>query len=97
MKEKGTAYKKPAKYEKIHMPKNSGAGIVIAVFSLLFGFAAIWDMWWLVIVSFIGVVVTWIAKSFDEDVDYYVPVEEVERIENQHYEQISKAGVKHVN
>jgi cytochrome o ubiquinol oxidase subunit 1 len=42
-------------------------------------------------------IVTWIAKSFDEDVDYYVQVDEIERIENQHYEQISKAGVKHVN
>jgi hypothetical protein len=28
MKEKGEAYKQPAHYEEIHMPKNSGAGIV---------------------------------------------------------------------
>jgi len=67
------------------------------MFSLAFGFAAIWDMWWLVIVGLLGVVITWIWKSFDEDVDYYVSVEEVERIENQHYENISKAGVKHGN
>ncbi|WAS99950.1 cytochrome o ubiquinol oxidase subunit I [Rouxiella chamberiensis] len=97
MKEKGTAYVKPEKYEEIHMPKNSGAGFVIAVCSLAFGFAAIWDMWWLVIVGFLGVVITWIWKSFDEDVDYYVPVAEVERIENEHYENISKAGVKYGN
>lgn len=97
MKEKGTAYKKPAKYEKIHMPKNSGAGFIIAVFSLAAGFALIWDMWWLAIAGFAGIVISWIWKSFDEDVDYYVSVEEVERIENQHYENISKAGVKHGN
>ena len=97
MKEKGTAYVKPEKYEEIHMPKNSGAGFIIAVFSLAFGFAAIWDMWWLVIVGFLGIVITWIWKSFDEDVDYYVPVAEVERIENEHFENISKAGVKYGN
>ena len=97
MKEKGEAYVKPAKYEKIHMPRNSGAGFVIAMLSLVSGFALIWDIWWLALVTFIGIVVTWIVKSFDEDVDYYVPAEEVERIENQHFEQISKAGVKHGN
>jgi cytochrome o ubiquinol oxidase subunit 1 len=97
MKEKGEAYKKPAKYEPIHMPKNTGAGVIIAGFSLVFGFAMIWDIWWMAIAGFVGMIVTWIVKSFDEDVDYYVPVDEIERIENQHYEQISKAGVKHVN
>lgn len=97
MKEKGEAYKKPAKYEEIHMPKNSGAGIVIAFASLVFGFAAIWDIWWLAGVGFLAMAVAWIWKSFDNDVDYYVPVAEIERIENQHFEQISKAGVKHVN
>ncbi|MES4614141.1 MULTISPECIES: cytochrome o ubiquinol oxidase subunit I [Ewingella] len=97
MKEKGEAYVKPAKYEKIHMPRNSGAGFIIAMLSLVSGFALIWDIWWLALVSFIALVVTWIVKSFDEDVDYYVPVEEIERIESQHFEQISKAGLKHGN
>ncbi|MCX2956577.1 MAG: cytochrome o ubiquinol oxidase subunit I, partial [Candidatus Regiella insecticola] len=73
------------------------AGVIIAGFSLVFGFAMIWNIWWMAIAGFVGMIVTWIAKSFDEDVDYYVQVDEIERIENQHYEQISKAGVKHVN
>lgn len=38
----------------------------------------IWHIWWMAIASFIGIVATWIIKSFDEDVDYYVPVAEVE-------------------
>ena len=42
MKEKGTAYKRPAKYTEIHMPKNTGAGVIISVFSLIMGFALIW-------------------------------------------------------
>ena len=97
MKEKGEAYKKPAKYEPIHMPKNTGAGVIIAFFSLVFGFAMIWEIWWMALAGFIGMIVVWIGKSFDHDVDYYVQVDEIERIENQHYEQIRKAGVNHVN
>lgn len=97
MKETGEAYKKAANYEPIHMPKNTSAGVIIAAFSLVFGFAMIWHIWWMAIVGFVGMIVTWIAKSFDEDVDYYVPVDEIERIENQHYQQLSSAGVKHVN
>nr|CBX79823.1 cytochrome-c oxidase [Erwinia amylovora ATCC BAA-2158] len=97
MKEKGEAYKRPAHYAEIHMPKNSGAGVVIAFFSLIFGFAAIWHIWWLVGLSFLGMIVSWIVKSFDEDVDYYVTVAEIEKIENQHFDEISKAGLKNVD
>ncbi|WMQ73950.1 MAG: Cytochrome bo(3) ubiquinol oxidase subunit 1 [Sodalis sp.] len=97
MKEEGTAYQKPLAYEPIHMLKNTGAGVVIAAFSLVFGFALIWHIWWLAIVGFAGMIVTWIVHSFNEDVDYYVPVEEVERIENRHFDQISEASVKNVN
>lgn len=97
MKEQGSAYQKPLAYEPIHMPKNTGAGVVIAAFSLVFGFALIWHIWWLAIIWFAGMIVTWIAHSFNEDVDYYVPVEEVERIENRHFDQISEAGEKNVN
>jgi cytochrome o ubiquinol oxidase subunit 1 len=94
MKEKGEAYKQPAHYEEIHMPKNSGAGLIIALFATLFGFAAIWHIWWLMGLSFVAMIVSWIVKSFDEDVDYYVPVKEIEAIENQHFKDISKAGLK---
>jgi len=97
MKEKGEAYKQPAHYEEIHMPKNSGAGIVITAFATLFGFAMIWHIWWLAIASFAGMIISWIVKSFDEDVDYYVPVPEVEKLENQHFDEITKAGLKNGN
>ncbi|ACS86658.1 cytochrome o ubiquinol oxidase subunit I [Musicola paradisiaca] len=93
-KEKGDAYRKPAKYEEIHMPKNTGAGVIISAFSLAFGFAMIWYIWWLAIIGFVGMIATWIVHSFNQNVDYYVPVKEIEDIENQHFEQITKAGVK---
>lgn len=97
MKEKGEAYQQPGQYEEIHMPKNSGAGIVIAAFATVFGFAMIWHIWWLAIVGFAGMIISWIVKSFDEDVDYYVPVRDVEKLENQHFDEITKAGLKNGN
>ncbi|OBX06025.1 cytochrome o ubiquinol oxidase subunit I [Gallibacterium genomosp. 3] len=93
-KEKGVAYAKPATYEPIHMPKNTAAGVIIAVFTMVFGFAMIWHIWWLAVVSFVGMIVTWIAKSFDQDVDYYVPVDQIETIENKHFKELSQAGLQ---
>ena len=84
MKEKGTANNHPTKYADIHMPKNTGVGVVIGAFGLAFGFALIWQIWWLVAVSLVAMVATLIIRSFDNDTDYYVPAAEVERIENLH-------------
>lgn len=97
MKEKGAAYKRSAAYKEIHMPKNTGAGVIISFFSLVMGFALIWYIWWLAILGAVGVAVTWIAHSFNNDVDYYVPVDVVEKTETQHFEKMSKAGVQHGN
>ncbi|WP_369384815.1 hypothetical protein [Methylobacillus glycogenes] len=44
----------------------------------------IWHIWWLAIVSTIAMLVTVIARSYNEDIDYYVPAEEVAAIENKH-------------
>ncbi|WP_370579612.1 cytochrome o ubiquinol oxidase subunit I [Snodgrassella alvi] len=93
-KEKGIAYKKPAKYEEIHMPKNTAAGLVIAVFSMICGFALIWHIWWMAIVGFTGMIISIIVKSFDTDVDYYVPVAEIEAIESKRFNELTKAGLK---
>ncbi|MFM4721259.1 cytochrome o ubiquinol oxidase subunit I [Aeromonas bivalvium] len=88
----GSAYKQPAKYAPIHMPKNSGAGVIIAAFSVVFGFAMIWHIWWMALVGFVGMIGTWIIHSFNDDVDYYVQVDEIERIEGQHFDNISKVA-----
>ncbi|SNS02982.1 cytochrome bo3 quinol oxidase subunit 1 apoprotein [Methylobacillus rhizosphaerae] len=84
MKKDGRADKAPAKYEKIHMPRNASEGVIISAFSLVFGFAFIWHIWWLVILSTIAMLVTVIARSYNENIDYYVPVEEIKAIENKH-------------
>ncbi|ACC74891.1 cytochrome o ubiquinol oxidase subunit I [Paraburkholderia phymatum] len=85
-KQSGRAYRRPATYEDIHMPRNTAAGFVIAAFSLLFGFAMVWHMWLFAVAGLIGMIATFIARSYDQDVDYYVSAAEVERIENARFE-----------
>jgi cytochrome o ubiquinol oxidase subunit 1 len=68
-------------YRDIHMPSNTSAGFFIGVFSLALGFALTWHIWWLAIAAFIGAIGTWIARSFDNDIDYYIPADTVQLIE----------------
>ncbi|MGF6816687.1 cytochrome o ubiquinol oxidase subunit 1 [Paraburkholderia atlantica] len=72
----------PRSYEPIHMPRSTGVPFIVNVFILLLCFALIWHIWWLAGVSFIATIATLIIRSYDDDTDYYVPAEEVERIEN---------------
>ncbi|MGP1956900.1 MAG: cytochrome o ubiquinol oxidase subunit I [Arsenophonus sp. NC-PE1-MAG3] len=97
MKEKEITYQQPTKYEPIHMPQNTSAGIIISVFSLIFGFAMIWHIWWLAIIGFVGIIVTWIGKSFDDNIDYYISVKEIKQIENHYYDELKKTGIHYVN
>ncbi|MEM5339323.1 cytochrome o ubiquinol oxidase subunit I [Paraburkholderia azotifigens] len=68
-------------YRDIHMPSNTSAGFFIGVFSLALGFALTWHIWWLAIAAFVGAIGTWIARSFDNDIDYYIPADTVQLIE----------------
>lgn len=87
----GLAYKKPEKYFRIHMPKNTWAGVVISGFAMVMGMAMVWHMWWLAILGTLGMVVSFIVYSFEKEKDYYVEVSEVEAIERKHLQQVAQA------
>jgi len=70
-------------YRPIHMPKNTGTGVIIAGLSTAAGFGMIWYMWWLAALGLIGVVVVAIWHTFNYDRDYYIPVDEVVATENE--------------
>ncbi|KTW03414.1 cytochrome o ubiquinol oxidase subunit I [Sphingomonas sanguinis] len=70
-------------YRPIHMPKNTGTGVIIAALSTAAGFGMIWYMWWLAAFGLIGVVVVAIWHTFNYDRDYYIPVEEVVATESE--------------
>lgn len=69
-------------YEDIHMPKNTPMGFYIGVFSFLFGFGLIWYMFWLAILSTIGMIACVIAHLYQKHPDYHVPAAEVAKIES---------------
>ena len=76
-------YKRPlAGFQPIHMPANTGAGVVISGLSLVFGFALIWHMWLLAGLSFAGVVLAAIVHTFNYQRDYHIPASEVTATEH---------------
>ncbi|HTK01165.1 MAG TPA: cytochrome o ubiquinol oxidase subunit I [Bordetella sp.] len=80
MKQRGSQ-RPTAGFIPIHMPKNTAAGIFLAGLCTVFGFAMIWHMWLLAIVSFVATLATAIGHTFNYKRDYYIPAEEVVRVE----------------
>lgn len=68
-------------YEDIELPRNTGVGIWVAGFAFVFGFAIIWHIWWLALLGLIGVIVTVIRRSLDENTEYTVTAAEVAKLE----------------
>lgn len=71
---------KPA-YEDIHIPKNTAAGIYIAGFAFLVGFAFVWEIIWLAAVSLIGIIVVFVIRGFNEESEYTLTAAEVQKLE----------------
>ena len=79
---KMSGYIRPtSSFNPIHMPRNTSMGVILAGLSVVFGLAMIWYIWWLAALSFVALLVYSIAHTFNYDRDYYVPAEEVARIE----------------
>jgi cytochrome o ubiquinol oxidase subunit I len=68
-------------YLPIHMPRNTGAGVILSALALVLGFAMVWYMWWLAALALAGLLVVAIAHTFNYDRDYFIAPEEVARTE----------------
>lgn len=66
----------------IHMPKSTGAGVILAGLSTVCGLALIWYIWWLAALTFAGIIIVAIAHTFNYDRDYHIPVDEVTTTED---------------
>lgn len=75
-------------YQPIHMPKNTSVGFVIALFSGIFGFAMVWEMWIPAVIGFLGMSVAVIARTFSRDIDYYIDAETVKKTEVAHFKEM---------
>ncbi len=83
MKKNGKINKKIL-YESIHVPKNTATGMFVAVFCFLIGFAMVWHIFWLALVSLIGAVAVVIYRSLDEHTEYELKASVVEKMEQSH-------------
>ncbi len=90
MKDRG--YQRPVSgFRAILMPRNTGAGFVLAVLSTIFGFSMIWYMWWLAIASFAGIVGYAIWHTFNYDREFRLPLDEVTRAEEERTQLLAAA------
>jgi cytochrome o ubiquinol oxidase subunit 1 len=74
-------------FAPIHMPYNTGTGFIIGIVATGLGFAMIWHIWWLAGLSAFVMLAAAIIHSYNLNRDYYVPVDEVERIEQASFPQ----------
>ena len=82
MKRRG--YERPLQgFKAIHMPSNTGVGVVLAGLSVCFGFAMIWYMWLLAAVSFAGLLAVAIGHTFNYKRDFDLPVDAVVQAEGE--------------
>ena len=76
MKERGS--ERPSTgFRPIHMPRSTGAGVIISGLALALGFAMVWYIWWLAALSAVAILIYSIAFTFDYGREYDVPVEEI--------------------
>ena len=76
----------------IHMPKNTGAGFVIAMLATAMGFALVWHMYILAAVGLVATVVASIVHTFNYSRDYHIQADVVTRTEDERTRALAAAG-----
>ena len=80
---KARGYERPTSgFRDIHMPSNTGTGIILGALSVAVGFGMIWYVWWLAILAFVGIVAVVIVHSFNYARDFHIPAAKVTAIED---------------
>lgn len=75
----GEGPKQKQELEDIEMPVNTPMGLYIGIFSLIFGFAMTWHIWWLSALSLIGIIICVIIRLSSEDEHEIIPARELQR------------------
>lgn len=79
---KKAGYTRPLSgFKPIHMPSNTGTGVILAAFSVALGFGLIWYIWWLAALSFVCLIATAIGHTFNYIRDFHIPAAEVTQAE----------------
>ena len=87
-------YQRPTSgFVPIHMPKNTGAGVVLSAISVALGFALVWHIWWMAGASLVALIVAAIWHTFNYDRDYYIPAEDVIATEDERTRQLAQQAL----
>ncbi len=86
----GQAYLAPEAYEDIEMPNPTAIGFSILVSTTLLGFALIWHIWWLAIVSFAIIPLSMIFQAFKGRTHHMVPAYEVKKFHENFLNEVRK-------
>jgi cytochrome o ubiquinol oxidase subunit 1 len=70
-------------YEDIEMPRNSPTGVITAFFATMTGFAAIWHIWWMVVLGIVAAYVVFVWFAWRDVDEYVIPAAEVARLDRE--------------
>ncbi len=80
MKQRG-AQRPTGGFRPIEMPRNTGAGVILAGLSTICGFGLIWHIWWLVALTFVAILIVAILHTFDYHRSFRIPAEKIAETE----------------
>jgi len=82
---KTRGYRRPLQgFRAIHMPSNTGAGVILAGLSAVLAFALIWHIWWLAGAGLVGAFATLLAFAFRDQEEVEIPAVQLAQFEARH-------------
>jgi len=70
------------KYDKIILPKNTPTGFLVGALAFIFGFAIVWHIWWLCVLSLIAIISVLLVRFNQKNTEYVVPHSVIKSIED---------------
>ena len=90
---KARGYERPVGgFKPIHMPRNTGAGVILAGLSTVVGVALVWYIWWLAAAGFAALIAYAVFHTFNYRRDYYIPAETVQATEDARTQALAAAA-----
>jgi cytochrome o ubiquinol oxidase subunit I len=77
-KERGEAYRMPARFHDIEMPRNSSLGMAMCVTGGAIAFGLVWHIWWVVGLGGLGAFAALVARGFVRHSVKIIPASQVE-------------------
>ncbi len=71
----------PKEINDILMPKNDSNAPIIGITSVFFGFAMVWHIWWLALVSLVVIVAILLKRFNDENPNYLLSADKIVELE----------------